>query len=287
MTGDREKLTREINDRIPGNNQKLLIWWLGQSGFLIKSRNTAFVIDPYLSTALEEATKDMGPEIRHIRMMPVPVIPEQIRCLDYIFCTHDHGDHYDPESVRLLKKGNPSAKIVVPLALRPSLIRDGFPEEDIIIAGTEMVCQCGKLEVKAIAGKHNEFDYSKACGFPYVGFVIRVEGVCIYHSGDTILYEGLSEALRKEAIDLGMMAINGYDDERIRAGFQSNCTYREAAGLAKGAGIKWMVPCHYGMFTANTEQVEKYVNYMNENPGMPDYLLPVIGEPLIIKEDRI
>ena len=47
-----------------------------------------------------------------------------------------------------------------------------------------------------------------------------------------------------------------------------------------------MIPCHYDMFTLNTEQIGKFVNYVNNKKGMPDYWIPVIGEMLLYKETR-
>lgn len=283
---NKKELTEKINKEQLQDDQRLLIWWLGQSGFLVKSRSLTFVIDPYLSTTLEDITKDMGPDMKHVRMMPVPVEPEKLSGIDYIFCTHDHGDHYDRASVKALKQGNRNAKLIVPPALKPSLIRDGFLQQDIIAVGTEEMFKTDYLTVTAVAGKHNEFDYSEIYGYPYVGFIIRMDDICIYHSGDTVLYDKLPDLLKNQHIDIGFMAINGYDDVRIKAGFQSNFTYQEAAGLAEYAGVCLMIPCHYNMFTVNTEQIEKYVNYMNESDHMPKYMLPVIGEALIIRREE-
>lgn len=275
-------LAADINSYIPAQGE-IAVWWLGQSGFVIKAAGFCLVTDPYLSTTLEDATRDMTNGMRHIRMMPIPVAPEMLTQVDYILCSHDHGDHYDCASVKGLLTGSPRAKVIVPPAVVPSLLRDGIDRSHIIPVGTEDIYTDGSLEISAIRAKHNQFDDTQAFGYPYVGFILHLAGKTIYHGGDTILFPQLPELLKRENIDIGIMAINGYDDRRIALGFQSNCTYSEAAELAKYAGIKLMIPCHYDMFTANTEQVGKYVNYMNTQKDMPRYLLPVIGEVLKIK----
>ena len=275
------KLAEQINAYRPPKD-RLAIWWLGQSGFVVRSQRYSFVFDPYLSTTLEDATKEMVPEILHIRMTPIPVLPEELTGVDYIICSHDHGDHYDAASVKGLLQGSPAAKIIVPPAAVPSLIRDGIERERIIPVGEgDRYCQ-EDMEVTAIRAKHNQFDESPEYGFPYVGYFVKTEGRTLYHGGDTILFDELPQLLKERKIDVGFMAINGYDDVRIKAGFQSNCTYQEAAELAKQAGVKLMIPCHYDMFTANTEQVGKFVNYMNSHPDMPAYLVPVIGQPFTV-----
>lgn len=274
-------LAADINTYIPPKGETA-VWWLGQSGFVIKAGGFCLVTDPYLSTTLEDMTKDMTNGMRHIRMMPIAVEPSALHCVDYILCSHDHGDHYDGKSVKGLLAGSPGAKVIVPPAAVPSLLRDGIAMEKIIPVGAEDTYTAGTLRISALRAKHNQFDYSQEYGYPYVGYIIRISALTIYHGGDTILFDELPDLLKRERIDIGIMAINGYDDQRIALGFQSNCTYSEAAELAKYAGIRCMIPCHYDMFTANTEQVGKYVNYMNQGKNMPKYLLPVIGEALKI-----
>ena len=274
-------LAAQINGFRPPEG-KIAVWWLGQSGFVVKTPQYCLVTDPYLSTTLEDLTRDLGPEMRHVRMMPVPVAPEALTCVDFILCSHDHGDHYDAASVKGILKGSPNARVIVPPAAAPSLARDGIDPLCVQPVGEgDRFVQEG-LEITAIRAKHNAFDYTEAFGYPYVGYIIRTAGRTIYHGGDTILFDELPGLLRAQNIDIGFMAINGYDDARIRVGFQSNCTYAETAELARAAGVRLVIPCHYDMFTANTEQVGKFVNYMNAGQDMPAYLVPVIGEPFVL-----
>ena len=276
-----KELACQINSFVPEKG-KIAVWWIGQSGFVVKTSKYCFITDPYLSTTLEDATINCGPEMKHVRMMTIPVEPDEITCADFILCSHDHGDHYDAESVKGILKGSPQCKVIVPPAAKPSLIKDGICESKILVVGTEDKYEQDQLEVTAIKAKHNKFDYSEEFGYPYVGYFIQTNGVCIYHAGDSILFDELPELLRTKNIDIGLIPINGYDDLRVKTGFQSNFMYNEAADLAKYAGVKVMIPCHYDMFTANTEQIGRFVNYMNANEGMPKYLVPVIGEPMII-----
>ena len=48
----------------------LAVWWLGQSGYVIKSRSGLIVIDPYLSEHL--TTKYASTNKPHIRMTEAP-----------------------------------------------------------------------------------------------------------------------------------------------------------------------------------------------------------------------
>ena len=279
-----KKLADSINSFAPEEGE-IAVWWLGQSGFVIKTSNYCFITDPYLSTTLEDATVNCGPEMKHVRMTPIPVLPEDITCADFVLCSHDHGDHYDAKSVQGILRGSLHCKVIVPPAAKASLLKDGIPESRILVVGTEDRYKQENLEITAIRAKHNNFDYTEMFGYPYVGYIIHVHGKTIYHAGDTILFDELPEILKAENIDLGLIPVNGYDDLRIQTGFQSNFMYYEAADLAKFAEIKLMIPCHYDMFTANTEQIGRFVNYVNAADNMPKYLIPIIGEPLIIKKE--
>ena len=78
----------------------------------------------------------------------------------------------------------------------------------------------------------------------------------IYHSGDTVLYEGIVETLRRWAIDIALLPINGRDPKRGVAG---NLSGSEAAQLGKAIGAGIVIPCHYDMFTFNTATPDAFV----------------------------
>lgn len=191
------ELAAAINTEVPGKDE-IYLWWLGQSGFVIRTEKYCLVTDPYLSTTLEDSTKDMGPEMRHIRMMPIPVLPEKLTDVDFILCSHDHGDHYDAATVSGILRGSPGCRVIVPPAAAPSLLRDGVPEEKIIRVGEGDMFTIPDLEVTAIRAKHNQFDYTPEYGYPYVGYIIHTGGVCIYHAGDCILYDRLKDELKRQ-----------------------------------------------------------------------------------------
>ena len=76
--------------------------WIGQAGFIIKFNQKIYVIDPYLSDFLSKKYK--GTIFPHIRLMPTPINPEEFDKLSYVFCTHAHSDHMDPETVSIFSK---------------------------------------------------------------------------------------------------------------------------------------------------------------------------------------
>jgi L-ascorbate metabolism protein UlaG (beta-lactamase superfamily) len=78
----------------------------------------------------------------------------------------------------------------------------------------------------------------------------------IYHSGDTVRYEGMVERLSRWKLHLVLLPINGRSPARRVAG---NLDGPEAAALAKDVGAQLAVPCHYEMFEFNTASPDEFV----------------------------
>jgi L-ascorbate metabolism protein UlaG (beta-lactamase superfamily) len=79
--------------------------------------------------------------------------------------------------------------------------------------------------------------------------------VTVYHSGDTVRFDGMAERLRAFTPDVALLPINGRDPVRGVAG---NLDEREAAVLARDIGAGLAVPCHYEMFEFNTASPEVF-----------------------------
>src|SRR5262245_7622715 len=85
----------------------LLVWWLGQSGFLIKSPVGLLAIDLYLSEHLTR--KYAGTGRPHVRMTRAPLGGSELRDLDLVLASHRHSDHLDPGTLPDLLAAAPRA----------------------------------------------------------------------------------------------------------------------------------------------------------------------------------
>jgi L-ascorbate metabolism protein UlaG (beta-lactamase superfamily) len=88
-------------------------------------------------------------------------------------------------------------------------------------------------------------------GWRFVGFVVDVGGVRVYHAGDSEIYPGMVERLAPLQIDVALLPINGRDWFRERHGIIGNMDEREAAYLANAIGARVVIPMHYDMFAGN------------------------------------
>ena len=79
--------------RSASSPDELRVWWLGQSGFLVKGGGRTLLLDPYLSDSL--TTKYAGSDKPHVRMTERVIAPERLTVIDVVTSSHDHTDHLD------------------------------------------------------------------------------------------------------------------------------------------------------------------------------------------------
>ena len=230
--------------------------WLGQAGFAIKCGRHLMLIDPYLSDSM--AKKYRGTEFPHIRMTQSPIRPAELGCVDAVLCTHRHSDHMDPGTLSPLAKDRPGCQFVVPRAERQLAEQIGLPIEQIVaIDANETVSPAAGIQVSAIPSAHETLKTNDRSEHHYLGYIVRLGGLAIYHSGDCVPYDGLPERLRQEEVDLALLPVNGRDEYRRRRGVPGNMTLDEACALCRAAAISRLVPHHYGMFEFNTIDPEE------------------------------
>jgi L-ascorbate metabolism protein UlaG (beta-lactamase superfamily) len=229
-------------------------WWLGQLGFIVKTASALLVFDPYIGQG-------------EARLIPPLVSPEELAGTDYILGTHDHGDHIEHGTWRAIAAASPSTRFVLPQMLAGPLSKElGIaPErmapldEGIVYSDVER-----GITFSAIASAHEFLDRDPATGLhPSLGYIVECDGLRIYHSGDTLKYEGLeSKLMALDPIDLFFVPINGRDGARYRAGIIGNMDFREAVDLVGAVRPRLAVPAHYDMFAANSENPANFINYL-------------------------
>jgi L-ascorbate metabolism protein UlaG (beta-lactamase superfamily) len=275
------RLIREINDTImePGS---LNIWWIGQEGYVVKSRNLIIYIDPYLSTYVEKITR--GRPNEHVRMMQAPMRPDEVTHADLVLCTHDHMDHIDPEGIPAIAQASKRARFIVPECARQTLLDFDIHEERIhTLFGNDSLVMDG-ITVFAVPAKHEQFNKDEIRGYPYVSYIVKMEGLNLLHAGDTIPYEGQIEKFRPHEIDLAFVPINGRDKFRHDLDFEGNFDCAEAVDFALGVAAGLTVPMHYDMFSINTGDVEEFRRIAGEKKLK--HLIMEPSRPVLIKRQE-
>jgi len=232
------------------------LWWLGQSGFLLQWQGVHVLLDPYLSDSLTK--KYSQTDKPHVRMTEQVIDPAQLLFVDIATSTHNHTDHLDADTLCPILERNPNLKLVVPEANRAFVIERLKIDPAIPIGlnhGTSV--ELSGIKFSGVASAHETLDRDEHGRARYLGYVLQFGGWSIYHSGDTVRYEGMAEKLRPFKIDVALLPINGRAPERRIPG---NLFGREAAQLAKDIAAKLVIPCHYEMFEFNTASPDEFVD---------------------------
>lgn len=252
------------------------ILWLGQAGFYISGAGLNLLVDPYLSDHL--ARKYRGREFDHVRMMPAPLSPEQARVVDYVLCTHRHGDHMDPEALPAIMEASARCRLIGPAAERGALcsfVRD--PRRVVFVNAGDILLLGTGARVQVLASAHEQLLTNDRGEHHYLGYVLEIAGVRIYHSGDCVLYPGLVNRLREYRIHVALLPINGRDAYRSSRGVPGNFTFDEALEVIAGADIPAMICHHFGMFCFNTVDVPQIRERIRSLGLSERVLIPEVG----------
>jgi len=248
------ELIKEM-DSLVDDDQRLYLWWLGQSGFLLQWKGQRVLIDPYLSDSLTK--KYSNSDKQHIRMSERVVNPELLRNISIVSSSHNHTDHLDGETLIPLIKNNPGINFIIPEANRDFVTERVQCEKNFPVGLSDgQSVSIGQFTFHGIPARHNEIERDENGNCRYMGYVIGFGRWRIYHSGDTLWLDELVDLLKPFGVDVALLPINGNNPERKVAG---NLDCKEAAVLGKLIGAGHVIPCHYDMFTFNTADVNDFI----------------------------
>ena len=185
------------------------ITWLGHDGFLIKGDGKAIVIDPFKVRQCEPA--------------------------DIILITHEHYDHCSPEDIQKIQKA--STVIVTEADSAKKLsgdVRVVRPGDKLTVSGIPIEAVPAYNTNKSFHPKENA----------WLGFVLTVDGVRIYHGGDTDL---IPEMDSLEA-DIALLPVSG----------TYVMTAEEAVQAAKAIKPKLVIPMHYGAIVGSADDARRF-----------------------------
>lgn len=206
----------------------MILRFLGQSGYELTSGQTRILIDPYFSDIV-------GKLQGRPRLLP---IPEVAKPCNGVFCTHNHLDHLDPETVVQF----PENQVFYTTADGCRALQElGRTHTVPILQGQTVIL--GDFSVTAVPAFHS-------C--EAMGLVIKAEGITLYFSGDTLYDERLFET-KEYKPDITLICING------RLG---NMTCDEALMTAKAIGARVNIPNHYDMFASNSADPHQFADHI-------------------------
>jgi len=261
-------LVDDVNARhVPAG--RMALWWLGQHSFITKAGEHFIYIDGFWAPIPQ-------------RLVPPLLTAEESSAHASIFLgTHDHSDHIDHDAWKILASRT-RVKFVVPDLVKDALSSDLGIARDRFIGMDDGQSQdvLPGVKVTAIAAAHECLERCATTGrYRFLGFVIEANGATIYHSGDTVVYEGLLTRLRKwKKFDAMLLPINGRDAGRFSGNIIGNMTYQEAVDLAGTLQPGVAMPTHWDMFAMNPGDVLGFCNYMKVKYPAQRVVVPNYGD---------
>ena len=230
--------------------------WLGQAGFVLSVEGRRIVVDPYLTDTL--GTKYRNSATPHERMMPAPTTVDGLGPVDLVLITHHHTDHMDPGTLAPLANANPGARLVVPkssldeAASRADTGLDRF----IAVDAGDVVQPWPGLTVSVVRAAHETLERDadgrhRFLGY-VLGFVLPGGTVTLFHSGDTVPFDGQVGEVARFRPDVALLPVNGRSAELLVRGVPGNLTLDEALSLAEEIEASTLVAHHHGLFAFNT-----------------------------------
>lgn len=198
--------------------------FLGQAGIFIESGEVKVIVDPYLSDSVCKVNP------KNYRRCPIDKSYFDIEP-DLLLITHNHLDHYDPESAPVFLAKEKPITVLGPTSVWNEARKNGGCHNYVEFnAGTEWTEK--GLRFTAVKAIHSD---------PFaIGFVIEelASGEKAYLTGDTLYSRTLLDNL-PSGLDVIFLPINGVGN---------NMNMTDAARLAKDSGARVAVPIHFGMF---------------------------------------
>lgn len=261
-----------------GQEDAVVLWWLGQAGFAIRAGEELLFIDPYLSDVL--ADKYRGRIFPHSRMHPSPVNPSDVTGLSLVLCTHGHTDHMDLGSIPYLQSAS-DPLFVVPRSEAVKGVARGIPAQRLLgLDAGESFRSRGGITVTAVPAAHEELTADDHAQNLFLGYVIEVGSVRIYHSGDCAPYPGQADIVRALDVDVALLPVNGRDPHRRDHGVPGNFTLEEAVALCRDAGIPSLVCHHWGLFEFNSADPVDLAQRLSDVDDIA-WRIPELGVPFI------
>jgi len=250
------------------------LWWLAQSGFVVRSDQATVVIDPFL-----------GPNPQ--RAVPPPFAPENFTNVTMLACTHEHIDHFDPPSVSGIAAASPDAMIVVPEPIVSMVTDLGIAANRVIGAQPGETITHGGATLHPVPACHGtNMDHAYSFGkeqsnglYRFLGYVVEAGDLRVYHAGDTLVYDGMVETLRALQVNVALLPINGRDYFREAQDLVGNMNPRETADLSAKIGADLLVPMHYDMFEGNLGYPAQTVQMVRQYHPEVAVAVPSVQQP--------
>ena len=169
-------------------------------------------------------------------------IPAAANDADIIFVTHEHYDHFEPESIAKLKKDD--TLLVTPESMKKkALSESGIAPVNCLFYQPGEIHEVNGVVIETVPA-YNKLKPFHPKGKKWQGYVVTMDDTRYYVSGDT----DVNEDIRKVRCDVALSPIGGfYTMDR-----------KQAAEYIVQLKPKALIPTHYGSIVGNKTDGQKF-----------------------------
>ncbi len=174
----KSNIDSKLIDEIRAHKKGIAVWWVGHNGWLIKSDNILVGIDLPLETKA--------------RAVPSPVTAKELANeLDISFITHEHSDHFERETSRILLENGDCTFVMPASCLDAAKNELQIPDDRIKVAEPRKGFEIGEVHIEAVRAIHGNRNYAVyyEANLQDCGYVISMGGKRFLQMGDSVLLE--------------------------------------------------------------------------------------------------
>lgn len=198
------------------------VTYIGQAGLIFEKDDFKIMIDPYLSDSVEKINP------KNFRRVPVDDGLFEIKP-DMMVFTHNHLDHYDPETVKHYIGENSGTTVLAPKSVWDEVRKFGGNNNYVLFNRHTSWTQNG-IKFTAVKAEHSDITP--------IGVIIDDGERKYYVTGDTLYNDDIFGDIPNDIFAL-FLPVNGVGN---------NMNMTDAAHFAKRIAPQKCVPLHVGMF---------------------------------------
>lgn len=218
---------------------------LGHAGFVIDVNGTRIVIDPMMSAA---------PLLK--RYTPLPFRPEELTGIDYLLLSHNHRDHIDKATIRLLTLLNPDCKILTGLETGKLLSRWKVKNEIEEAGWFQRYLTKPAVVIDYLPAKHWSRRWLNDTNINLWGsYMLQFPGLNknVYFGSDSGYGQHFEIIGQMYEIDLAILGIGAFEPQWFMSSGHTGPI--DAVKAFRDLKAKSLMPMHYGTFDLGDEPV--------------------------------
>jgi L-ascorbate metabolism protein UlaG (beta-lactamase superfamily) len=259
-------------ERIGGSD--LRATFINHATFLLQTEGLNFLTDPVWSERVSPVSF-AGPR----RHRAPGILFKDLPSTDAILLTHNHYDHLDIPTLKMLVKRDPSA-IFCPLGLAQMLTKIGF--KDIYELDWWQHVDWRGLKIHCVPAQHfsarGPFDRDRTL---WCGWTVKTSAGAIYFAGDTGFGSLFEEIAREfQNIRVALLPVGAYEPEWFMGTIHMTPEQAVSAHAILGASVS--IAMHFGTFSladdGETDPVDRLRRALIDSIHSNSFWIPAEGE---------